>query len=81
MTFLSVAVGDKLENWKKAMAEDKPAGLQLIDNKGIVQNSYVANSIPKLVVIDKKGNIVTFDAPITKTMDELKKILDQEIAK
>ena len=81
LAFISVAVNDETEKWKRAMDVDKPTWLQLFDNKNIVQNSYVANSIPKLIVIDKKGNIVTLDAPMSQSMDELKKILDTELSK
>jgi len=78
---MSVAVMDKIDNWKKAMIKDKPTWLQLFDKDGLVQNGYVANSIPKFVLIDKQGNIVNFDLPMPSQSVELEKILDAEISK
>jgi thiol-disulfide isomerase/thioredoxin len=79
--FISIAVMDKIDNWKKALIADKPIGLQLFDKDGLVQNGYVANSIPKFVLIDKQGNIVNFDSPMPSEPVELEKILDAEISK
>jgi len=79
--FMSVAVMDKIDNWKKAMIKDKPTWLQLFDKDGLLQNGYVANSIPKFVLIDKQGNIVNFDLPMPSQSVELEKILDAEISK
>jgi len=81
ITFMSVAVLDKIEEWKKAMMKDKPTWLQLFDKDGAVQKGYVANSIPKFILIDKQGNIVSFDAPMPSQNVELEKILDREISK
>lgn len=81
IAFISVAVWDKKDNWKTAMKQDKPAWLQLFDTDGTVQKSYVANSIPKFIVVDKQGNIVSFDAPMPSDHSELQKILDAELAK
>ena len=81
IVFVSVAVLDKENAWKKAMADDKPTWLQLFDNDGSVQRSYVANSIPKFVVINKQGDITSFDAPMPSDHSELQKILDVELAK
>src|ERR1700744_45361 len=81
IAFVSVAVWDKKDNWKTAMKQDKPSWLQLFDTNGDVQRSYVANSIPKFIVVDKRGNIVSFDAPMPSDHTELQKILDAELAK
>jgi thiol-disulfide isomerase/thioredoxin len=81
LVFVSIAVNDQYKRWLNAMAEDKPTWLQLYDNEGKVAQNYSANSIPKLVVINKQGNITTFDAPISKTFAELEKILLDEMNK
>jgi thiol-disulfide isomerase/thioredoxin len=81
LAFISVAVLDKKPNWLNAMAQDKPTWLQLFDSENTVQSAYLANSIPKFIIIDKQGNIVSFDAPMPHLSTELEKILDQEIAR
>ena len=81
LAFISVAVLDKKPNWENAMKQDKPTWLQLFDSNSTVQSAYVANSIPKFIIIDKQGNIVSFDAPMPHEAADLEKILDQEIAK
>jgi thiol-disulfide isomerase/thioredoxin len=81
IVFLSIAVHDGITEWKKALEEDKPDWIQLIDKEGVVWKSYVANSIPKFILIDKQGNIVNFDAPRPSSGEEIEKLLNQEIAK
>jgi len=81
IAFLSIAVQDGITEWKKAIEEDKPEWLQLLDKDGVVWKSYIAYSIPKFILIDKKGNIVNFDAPRPSSGEEIEKLLNQEIAK
>jgi thiol-disulfide isomerase/thioredoxin len=81
VAFISIAVSDGLNDWKKALAEDKPNWLQLIDKDGIVAKTYIADFIPKFILIDKKGNIVNFDAPRPSSGVEIEGLLNQEIAK
>ena len=81
IVFLSIAVNDRIKEWKKAIQDDKPEWIQLIDKEGIVDKSYVANLIPQFVLIDKKGNIVNFNAPRPSSGEEIEKLLQQEIVK
>ncbi|HMJ46416.1 MAG TPA: TlpA disulfide reductase family protein [Ferruginibacter sp.] len=81
VVFLSIAVHDGINQWKKALEEDKPQWIQLIDQEGLVWKSYVANTIPKFILIDKQGNIVNFDAPRPSDREEIEKLLNQEIVK
>lgn len=81
ISFISVAVADLEDKWKEALREDQPDWLQLFDNDRQIQKAYVANSIPKFILISKEGNIVSFDAPVPSSGIELEKILDAEIVK
>lgn len=81
IAFISIAVSDGINEWKKALKEDKPDWIQLLDKEGAVLKSYVANSIPKFILIDKQGNIVNMDAPRPSSGEEIEKLLNQEIAK
>lgn len=80
ITFMSISVFDTETKWKAAMKADNPDGLQLLDNNGTVQNNYVANSVPKFIVI-RDGKIVTFDAPISNSFDGLGLMLNAELSK
>ncbi|WMI67417.1 TlpA disulfide reductase family protein [Mangrovimonas sp. YM274] len=54
------------EGWKQMVSEKELGGIQLLADKGwksdFVQN-YKINGIPRFILIDPQGNIVTPDAP------------------
>ena len=54
------------EKWKTMVAEKEMEGIQLLADKGWESEfvkSYKTNGIPKFILIDPKGNIVTPNAP------------------
>jgi thiol-disulfide isomerase/thioredoxin len=82
IVFISIAVADKINNWLKALQEDKPQWIQLIDKDDFVWKSYVLSySIPRFVLIDKGGNIVNFDSPRPSSGNEIEALIDQELIK
>ena len=81
IAFISIAVHDGMKKWKKALEEDQPTWLQLLDDKAQVSNLYNAHYIPKFVIIDKKGNLVNFDAPRPSSGKELEDQLNTEMVK
>jgi thiol-disulfide isomerase/thioredoxin len=81
LAIISIAVSDAKENWMQALANDKPEWLQLRDHKGELQKSYNTNSIPRFVLIDKKGKIVSMDAPRPSNTESLMKLIVSEIKK
>jgi thiol-disulfide isomerase/thioredoxin len=81
VAFISIAVLDVFKNWKKALETDKPDWIQLIDKDEIVSKSYGADHIPKFILIDKKGNIVNFNAPWPSSGVEIEELINNEIAK
>jgi len=81
VVFLSIDVSDGSNEWKKALEEDKPDWIQLRDNNGNVWKSYVANTIPKFVLIDKQGNIINFEAPGPSSGEKIIILINKEIAK
>ncbi|UKJ08567.1 TlpA family protein disulfide reductase [Solitalea lacus] len=66
IVFMSVST-DKLEDkdkWLKMVKEMEMTGVQLHAGQGTkISQDYKINSIPRFLVIDKKGNIVSEDAP------------------
>jgi thiol-disulfide isomerase/thioredoxin len=81
VVFLSIAVSDRIDTWKKAVEDDKANWTQLYDEGTTIQNSYRANAIPKFILIDKQGNIANPDAPRPGSGTVIEKLLLQEMEK
>lgn len=81
IAFISIAIRDGKNEWKKALDKDKPTWLQLFDEDDMVGRSYVVTSIPKFILIDKQGNIVSLDSARPSSGKEIEEILSHEIAK
>lgn len=77
--FISIAVRDKENDWKKALKKDQPSWLQLFDSSGKTAANYFTNAIPKFVIIDEKGLILNFDSPAPSLEDKLETILKQKL--
>lgn len=68
------------QGWKKMIVDKKLGGVQLLADKAFSSEfitSYKVNSIPRFILIDPNGNIVSADAPrpsnpaLTKLLNEL----------
>jgi len=81
--FVSISVDDKkdYEKWKKFIKDKQMVGIQLYaDNSWGSQfiQDYVIDGIPRFILIDPDGNIISGDAPrpsdeaLVKLFDELK---------
>jgi thiol-disulfide isomerase/thioredoxin len=81
IAFLSIAVSDHIDKWKKAVEDDKATWTQLFDKGNTIQEAYRASAIPKFILIDKQGNIVNPDAPRPSSGREIEKLLQAEILK
>lgn len=81
IVFISIAVLDSKKEWQKALKEDKPGWLQLYDEGNIVADAYAANLIPKFVLIDRLGNIISADAPRPGETENLEKLITDALSK
>lgn len=81
VVFIGIAVSDGEKEWRKALSQDQPTWLQLYDKDNVVWNAYVANSIPRFILIDKEGKIVSFDAPKPSEKEKIERLLDEQISK
>jgi thiol-disulfide isomerase/thioredoxin len=79
IAIVSIAVRDKQKAWLKAINEDKPEWIQLIDENDNVGRSYKVRFVPRFIVIDKQGKIVDFDAPRPSDEKEISELLEREV--
>ncbi len=79
--FVSISVDkekDK-EKWKEFVAKEQLSGLQLFASGGDdIMRFYQINAIPRFIVVDAQGKIVTVDAP-RPSEPELKKLLEETL--
>lgn len=81
VAIISISVSDGRKEWEKALAEDQPEWLQLLDKDNTVGSLYVARMIPQFVLIDKQGHIVSNSAPFPSDGEKVEKLLAQELAR
>lgn len=68
------------EDWKKMVSEKELGGIQLFAPKGWKSEfvkDYRINGIPRFILVDPEGNIVSASAP-RPSSDELIKLFDEE---
>ena len=83
LVFMSYSIDalKDLEKWKKFITDQKLGGVQLIGESAFKSNickNYGIKSIPRFLLFDKEGKIVSIDAPRPsdpKLKDLLKKLL------
>lgn len=64
--FISISIDTDVESWKKKVEQDRPEWKQYIADKGMASDlckRYAISGIPRFMLIDKKGNIITVKAP------------------
>ena len=79
--FLSISVdrANDHDTWKQMIEEKELGGIQLFadnDWKSDFVQAYKINGIPRFILIDPAGNIVSSDAP-RPSSDELKVLLEE----
>lgn len=68
ITFVGISVDKDEAAWKKALDEEKPAGIQLFVNGDLEwMKAFGVNSLPRFIFLDPEGNIVAVHA--TKPSD------------
>ncbi|MBS0027335.1 TlpA family protein disulfide reductase [Chitinophaga sp. 22321] len=83
VTFLSVSVDEQKDHqkWKDFIASEKLGGVQLFASGwSDIAKFYNIKGIPRFMVFDKQGNIVSTDAP-RPSNKELKLLLESEVKK
>lgn len=78
LTFLSVSVDDNREAWETMLDEKEMGGEQLIADKGWsseIMKSYAINGIPRFMLFDKEGNVISLMAP-RPSSEEIRTLID-----
>ncbi len=81
--FVSISVDNTEQPWRKMVKEKKLGGIQLHADKNwqsdFVQ-AYGIKGIPRFILLDKKGNIISADAP-RPSSDEIKPLINKWLKK
>jgi thiol-disulfide isomerase/thioredoxin len=77
--FISVSTDKDVAAWKSFIAREPMTGLQLHQSQEMEKTMsylYAVNSIPRFVLIDEQGKIVSVDAPRPSSGEEIRKLID-----
>ena len=81
VVFMSVSFDTDKAAWEKMISEKQMGGVQLISyRKGELVDDYETTAVPRFMVFDRKGNVVTTDAP-RPSEPKLKRIIEDELHK
>jgi thiol-disulfide isomerase/thioredoxin len=81
--FISVSTDKDLNAWKNFITKEQMGGLQLHqsdDPKKSISQLYIVNSIPRFILIDEQGNIVSTDAPRPSSGEQIRNLLNEVLA-
>ena len=76
---ISVDVPEDEDKWKSMIADKDLKGVQLLSDNGWdtdFVNNYLIKGIPRFILLDDEGKIVTADAPRPSSDQELKDMLN-----
>ena len=79
IVFLSVSVDDNKEAWEKMLDDYNMGGVQIIGDKGWqtgIMQSYAINGIPRFMLFNKEGNIISLMAP-RPSSEGIRTLIDQ----
>jgi thiol-disulfide isomerase/thioredoxin len=78
--FISVSTDKDVAAWKTFIERESMTGLQLHQSQEMEKTMsylYAVNSIPRFVLIDEEGKIVSVDAPRPSSGDEIRHLIDR----
>jgi thiol-disulfide isomerase/thioredoxin len=79
ITFLSVSVDTDKEAWINMLADKQLGGVQLWANGWTeITKSYAINGIPRFMLFDTEGNVISLDAP-RPSSDEIRDLLNSNL--
>ncbi|MEH0155618.1 TlpA disulfide reductase family protein [Limibacter armeniacum] len=83
VTFLTVSIDEQTERekWIKMIAKKKYGEHLLVSNawKNEIVTEYKINGIPRFILIDQNGKIISADAPRPSNPDEVKSLIESAL--
>lgn len=80
--FISISTDQDQKAWENFLPKNDMSGLQLHQSLNLdesVSKLYMVNSIPRFLLIDTKGNIISCDAPRPSSGATIRKMLDDAL--
>jgi len=78
ITFLSVSVDKNKDAWIKMIVEKEMGGVQLWADSRDLSNNYAISSIPRFMLFDAAGNVISTNAP-RPSSDDIRELLDANL--
>ena len=79
ITFMSVSVDTDKEAWQKMVAEKELGGVQLwADGWSKITNDYAIFGIPRFMLFDSEGNVISTNAP-RPSSDDIRELLEANL--
>ena len=76
---MSVSVDEDKEAWEKMVADKELSGIQLwADGWSKITKDYAIFGIPRFMLFDTEGNIISTNAP-RPSSDNIRKLLDANL--
>ena len=78
ITFMSISVDKDQEAWENMVAEKELGGVQLWADSRFISENYVIMSIPRFMLFDSEGNVISTNAP-RPSSDEIRELLEANL--
>ncbi|MCY1636330.1 TlpA family protein disulfide reductase [Marinifilum sp. D737] len=77
IVFLSVSVDRDIDKWKKKVNDDKLGGIQInVGQRNSISKDYMITGIPRFMLFDKEGKIVSVNAPRPSQKEKIEKLFN-----
>ncbi|MEY3398332.1 MAG: hypothetical protein RL220_926, partial [Bacteroidota bacterium] len=83
VAFVSISTDKDVEAWKKFIVDQSLSGIQVHQSENFdltVSKNFIVNSIPRFILIDKAGKIISSDAPRPSSGDVIRGMIDAALA-
>ncbi|NNF35807.1 MAG: TlpA family protein disulfide reductase [Saprospiraceae bacterium] len=79
IVFIGITVRDDQDKWIKSLLNHDLKHLQLFDDKGVVDDLFNVNYLPRYLMIDKKGNFIKYHGPRPSDTNQFRRIIEMAL--